>query len=186
MRDFYTYISDLAAHGFRCLGTGAYSRVYGFPGSDRVVKVNRCADGWLDYVLWAQREGYAGTFAPRVFSYKRFADGSYVAVVERMADSMADLYGSQVYNDWLEGPHLVARQRADDEDVERAERAFPGITHFLDLLSQRFDFLDCHAGNWMLRADGSLCFTDPVCGTADNGKTTPTRMRSHDFQQLAA
>lgn len=96
--DYYRFIEHLEASGFAYIGGGAYSAVYAIPSSDRVIKVNLCADGWLDYVLWAQSSGYAGTFAPRVFSYKRFDDGTYIAVVERLANTLSERYGSAVYN----------------------------------------------------------------------------------------
>jgi len=93
----------LEKRGYTVLGRGAYSTVLGKEGSDRVIKVSRSLDDWIDYVQWGAANGYAGNFVPRVYSWKRHCrpgtlefggderskDWS-VAVVERMADTCSD------------------------------------------------------------------------------------------------
>src|SRR5882672_10391646 len=67
----WAYISWLEKKGFKRLGAGAYSTVLGKDGSDKVIKVSRSLDNWIDYIQWSAANGYAGNFAPRVYSWKR-------------------------------------------------------------------------------------------------------------------
>ena len=64
------------------LGNGMFSVVHSAK-ADRVVKVGNLDDAWPMYVLWARQNGYLGTFAPMVYSFRVLGD-CYVAICERL------------------------------------------------------------------------------------------------------
>ena len=173
---YLKYCDFLEKKGFVQLGSGAYSVVYAKPKSDRVIKVIRTRDNWIDYVVWANKEGYGGNLAPKVYSYKDYEDFA-VAVVERMKTTLSGyrehdeqivigLVHSYVYsNNVLAG--VLAHEIA------------PGISDFLAGVKKNvYGRLDLHGGNFMLREDGSICVTDPVAG---EGSATYTRLKVGDF-----
>src|SRR5258705_9757333 len=101
----FNFIHRLEKRGYKVLGRGAYSTVLGKEGSERVIKVSRSLDDWIDYVQCGAANGYAGNFVPRVYSWKRHSRSGpepvqhdymrnthdwSVAVVERMADTCSD------------------------------------------------------------------------------------------------
>lgn len=184
----------LEKRGFRRLGSGAYSTVYGKDGYDRVIKVSRCLDNWIDYVAWASKAGYAGTFAPKVYSWKRFFTGKErkthplfgysrwdetewsVAIVERMKETLnAD---SQLARDFriIERIHDLAARSVLAELV--MEEIIPGVGKFFKDLHKNFYASDVYGKNLMIRSDGTFCVTDPVCGTIT---TEAIRFRAGDF-----
>lgn len=183
------FIEGLMKRGYRVLGAGAYSTVLAKPGSARVVKVCRKADTWLDYVVWAAKAGHAGRMAPNVFSFRRFNVGRpgefYVAVMEKLERTIAEQQ-YQKPNEYR--AYACLRdfiERRQDRDGLEAERVYPGAIAFG--IAFRVEFtrgLDLHGNNWMVRKDGSLVCTDPLC---DESKTTaPERMRSRDLAALRA
>src|SRR6266481_1209137 len=97
----FNFIAKLESRGYKILGRGAYSTVLGKEGSDKVIKVSRSLDNWIDYIQWSAANGYAGNFAPRVYSWKRHPGSKplrdwesnndwSVAVVERMAGCVTE------------------------------------------------------------------------------------------------
>lgn len=176
MSRYQKYRAFLEKKGFVQLGSGAYSVVYAKPKSDRVIKVIRTRDNWIDYAVWANKEGYGGNLAPKVYSYKDHEDFA-VAVVERMKTTLSGyrehdeqivigLVHSYVYNNNVLAGVL-------------AHEIAPGISDFLVGVKKNVNGrLDLHGGNFMLREDGSLCVTDPVAG---EGSATYTRLKVGDF-----
>lgn len=174
----------LEERGFERLGRGCFSTVYGKPGYDRVIKVTHRLDTWVDFAQWAGRVGFAGKYAPRVFSFKeikgKFAT-FYVSVVERLdrtlwsvgreedarvAHDLANSYLS--YDNTLAGCLL--------EDIQ------PGMASFLQGLKTRFGGgLDLHGENWMVRKDGTLVLNDPV---TCQGTLITRRLRAGDFSPV--
>lgn len=188
----------LEKRGFKLLGEGHYSAVYGKDGYDRVIKVSRTLDNWIDYVAWASKNGFAGTFAPKVYSWKRFKGPPWVkpswmhwdsyddykkigndwsvAIVERMAETLnAD---SQLAQDFK----LVERLHDLPEKSLLAEvildEIIPGVGSFFKKLHRNFRASDIYAKNMMIRKDGTFCVTDPVCGSI---KTEARRLKAGDF-----
>lgn len=177
----------LIKRGYVELGSGCFSVVLAKPGSDKVIKINRRADGWLNYVLWAAKHGYAGNHAPRVYSYHRFEDDTYVAVVERMDMTLYEVRKNEDprYQAW-QSIHRASYTHVSPEDQAQAEQTFPGASEFVRTLKREFSgSTDLHDENYMLRPDGSLCCTDPIAYSRSR-ETTPNRMRSRDLQAMAA
>lgn len=189
----HAFRSALEKRGFKLLGEGHYSAVYGKPGYDKVIKVSRSLDNWIDYVAWASKNGYAGTFAPRVFSWKRFKGPprihnswdlydtrtSYdwsIAVVERMKETIKE--DSKLSQDFkiIERIHDLGERSVLAELV--MDEIVPGVGSFFKKLHKSFHASDIYAKNMMVRDDGSFCVTDPVCGTI---KTEAMRLRAGDF-----
>lgn len=187
------FCSALEKRGYKLLGSGAYSSVYGKDGYDKVLKVSRCLDNWIDYVAWASSNGYAGNLAPKVFSWKRFKnpgdpperEGFYgrwderqwsVAVVERMVETVKE--DSKLSQDFkiIERLHDLAGKSILAELV--VDEIVPGCGKFFKELHANFYASDIYSKNLMVRKDGSFCVTDPVCGRI---KTEAIRFRAGEF-----
>jgi hypothetical protein len=193
-RDGLHFITSLERRGFRLIGSGAFSWVMAKPGSDKVVKVCRNLDAWPEYVTWATRCGFAGKYAPRVYSF-HMVDGRddqfYVAVVERLDATVSTLA-------WEPNGRAISQLRTDialfiqGDDAKGAVLAStrPELVAFAlafrvfyrRTMSARSIGLDLHGGNWMLKGD-RIVLTDPVC---DGTPTTPKRLRSRDLQPALA
>lgn len=183
------YIGWLQKKGWKHLGSGAYSSVYGKAGQDRVIKVSRTLDNWIDYIQWGVKMGYSGGLVPRVFSWKRY-EGSVdpygnkrdwsVAVVERMEQTIRD-------NDYKSDRALVLQltypaRRGNVMAQLYMEELMPGSVKFFREL-QAYGFSgDVGGSNVMLRKDGTLCITDPTCG---NIQTKVKRLRSGELSPSA-
>lgn len=160
------FIKALEKRGFKILGEGAFSTVLGKDGQDRVIKVIRRPDGWINYIHWAAQIGEAGHFAPKVFSYKKIKgkrkDFS-VAVMERLSYTLED--APQDHEKKLL-PGLI--WRAADNAMARkfTEVLAPGLMDFLAKMASQYEIpirnFDLHPGNLMLRADGTFVIVDPV------------------------
>lgn len=181
----YAFGAKLEKKGFKLLGSGAFSYVYGHPKSDRVIKITRNPDNWIDYIQWAAKNGYCGNYAPRVYSYKKIGDFE-VSVVEKMKQTVHLLPDKDDYRfaDKLGILHLKGNVMAGIF----LEELLPGMPNFLSRLEKEFvknpleERLDLHAGNFMVRPDGTYCFTDPLCGKS---KVTTNRLKAKDFVSLA-
>lgn len=183
----------LEKRGFKRLGAGAYSTVYGKDGYDRVVKVTRCLDDWIDYIQWGAKNGYAGNYVPKVYSWKKFATGHIenswrhnthfaVAIVERMDHTLSEKKGHQ--SDFIALEYLARPAIHHDNLMCQliCEDIAPGYLDFIRHLKKEFDSDDMYGKNLMVRKDGTFCVTDPVCGSI---KTSATRLRTRDFASLA-
>lgn len=189
-RDGEHFIARLYKRGYVQLGAGAFSTVVSKPGSDRVIKVSRKPDQWLDFVVWATKAGHAGGFAPKVYSFRRI-EGKYgefyVAVVERLEGTVA-AFESQNRKAYM-AHHQIAcfiyggwtAEKAGD--AAKADRNFPGALRFAVEFKSHFVSapLDLHGGNFMVRKDGTLVLTDPLTG---DKSSAPARMRSRDLASL--
>lgn len=173
---YLAFEKGLVRKGFTRLGSGAYSVVYAKGDSDRVIKITRREDNWIDYCKWAAENGYAGTFAPRVFSYKKI--GSYsVAVVERCSRLQRDV-DRKAPEAVVSG--LVLYVLKNNETAKLLlDLVQPKLPEFLEAFNKRFPKgQDLHGGNIMFRKDGSMCYTDPVCGDSE---ITSRRFKARDF-----
>jgi hypothetical protein len=185
------FIERLKRRGYRTLGAGCFSTVLAKGKSDRVIKVNRRPDGWLDYVLWAAERGHMGKNAPMVYSFKRFNEGTddefYVAVVERCKNTVDDLYPqnkrvTELFSSLTSG---MRGRVGSERDALKADDMQPGSLRFA--IEFRLEFngggLDLHSGNFMVREDGSLVCTDPISGDAKG--TAPSRWRASSARLAA-
>jgi hypothetical protein len=167
------FIERLQKRGFVVLGSGCYSTVLAKPGSDRVIKVQRNMDNWIDYIQWAAKSGYSGGLAPKVYSWKRH-DHWAVSVVERMEKTT---YNTDYKKDdqSLIMTLLYPAKAGSVMAKLYMEDLVPGsVKFFEDLRENNFDG-DIGSGNVMLRKDGSLCVTDPCAGHI---RTTEKRFRT--------
>lgn len=171
LNSYHDFLRGLSAKGWQKLGCGSYSSVFCYRDRDYVLKVGSGRDNWLDYIHWAARQGFAGTFAPRVFKVKMLADG-YVAKVEKLVPMshhhrFADLCQALSFNIGPQSPELF-----------KLDIAYPGIRCFLRqamLAAATRDFpdypprsylCDTRACNWLIRRkpDGRECIVlnDPL------------------------
>ena len=166
--DSRTYQKKLQKHGFEVIGSGAHSSVYARKGSDRVLKVNYVNDNWPDFAKWAIDKGYAGTFAPKIYSlkqHKRF----YVCSMERLDKTMQAAGRKHPLAPAVDVFNFACH--ANDNAKAILDLLVPGMDKFGEDLTAEFKTdLDIHAGNFMLRKDGSLVAVDPVYGRS-SGKT---------------
>lgn len=188
-------ITALEKKGYKRLGSGHYSTVLGHPKSpDKVIKVTRHQDNWIDYVKWAAENGYAGGFGPKVYSWKKFPAGWSWAVIERMAHCVGDGYDDYGISYDSDAGHYVPAKGGDDYEIiftllNAAQRGnimaqvycddlCPGAFEYVSKLKSAMRAGDIRAANTMVRKDGTLCFTDPCAG---DSKLTSTRFKERDF-----
>ena len=169
----------LYRRGFGTLGTGKFSVVMAQGKSDRCVKIclgfddsdgDASADRWCEYMLWAQANGYAGTFAPKLYSLHCFEDGLYTAVIERLWKTVSVVHGKEreEYNtasQGLQSPFFKAYPGARGDFYRALRKEFPC-------------YLDLRNENWMIRRNGDLVLTDPI---ASQGSRYSMRLRSRDL-----
>lgn len=167
-------INWLRLKKFDVLGSGCYTTVLGKKNSDRVIRVTRMNDNWIDYIQWAAKNGYCGNFAPRVYSWKRHGDWS-VSVVERMDQTLSQAHESDYA--LLEALRWKAAKGHTLAQVYMEDIA-PGSVKFFDDLGKELQASDIYGKNMMIRKDGTFCLTDPVCGRI---KTEARRLRSADL-----
>jgi hypothetical protein len=190
-RDGDHFIRALWKRGFAEIGTGAFSSVLVKGNSKRVIKVSRKPDVWLDYIVWATKEGFAGNLAPMVYSYriiKGTKDTFYVAVMERLKSTISDLHFGNPAEKTAHALKDFIEEKRDSAGLN-AERGAPGAIHFGVAFRSAFskNLYDLHRGNFMVRHDNSVVLTDPIAGR-DTGPSpsTPKRMRSRDLASLRA
>jgi len=181
----FNFIDRLEKRGFKRLGAGAYSTVLGKEGSDKVIKVSRSLDNWIDYIQWSSANGYAGNFAPRVYSWKRHPGSEplrdweknndwSVAVVERMSDTVTEPEQEMYLLMSLYYPAC----RGNTMAKLYMEDLCPGSYHFFKGLQKNHFASDISGKNVMIRKDGTFCVTDPTCGTI---QTEKKRFRTGDL-----
>lgn len=162
----HSFIKALQKRGYKILGEGAFSTVLAKDGHERVIKVIRRPDGWINYIHWAAQIGEAGHFAPKVFSYKKIKGKRKdfaVAVMERLSYTLDD--APQEHEKKLL-PGLI--WRATDNAMARkfTEVLVPGLMDFLAKMASQYEIpirnFDLHGGNMMLRANGEFVIVDPV------------------------
>jgi hypothetical protein len=171
------FANALKKRGFELLGQGCFSMVYAKKDSDKVIKVTYRPDNWIDYVTWAAEKGYAGTYAPKVYSYKKFPAGFSVAVMERMAKPARNSYDE---DDYVIQCLLTPALRGNKMAQLYLDDYSPGLPKFLiDFWDKWKDSrFDMYGDNMMFRKDGTFCVTDPLAGKST---LTKTRLRSRDF-----
>lgn len=161
-------ISDrLEKHdSYYLVGSGAYSKVYRRIGSTHVIKVCTRGDPVIDYLLWAHQAGWAGTFAPRIYSARRFSDYSYVVEMESL-----EIHASQVSEFGRRGAQAANFRYLIRGREAIADAPIPdGLVEFTEAFRSRFDrlidegYLDIHYENLMIRHNGCLVLTDPFTG----------------------
>lgn len=162
----------LMKKGFKKLGGGAHGSVYVKENSKRVIKVlSHPGDGWIDYIRWASEKGYAGSFAPKVYSYKYIKGKIHdfaLASMERMDKTLRDVKCSHQMA-FMNGLFNYAVAHDNDNAKKLLDFAVPGMANFSDQLKVRFkQGWDFHDGNFMVRADGTLAVVDPVAGIDTN------------------
>lgn len=175
------FIKALEKRGFKKLGSGAFSTVLAKDGQSRVIKVIRRPDGWINYIHWAAQAGEAGHFAPKVFSYKKIKGKKKefaVAIMERLQYTLEDTPANHALKIL---PDLMWRAEKNEMAAKFVEVLAPGLMGYLAKMGKHWkipinDF-DFHAGNLMVREDGSFVVVDPV----SRGEEGITRMREGDF-----
>lgn len=170
-----SFANRLEKRGFKRLGAGCFSIVYAKEKSDRVIKVGHSGDNWMNYILWGRSKGYEGKFTPRVYSYKWYEAGFYVAVMERLKRTVGQ-------GNWKKDKDLVLfdlfQKGRTGNDYALSALGFleKGADKFaLDLKEAANDNgwgWDDHSGNFMVRADGSFVATDPI-----NSRSNPVKTR---------
>lgn len=153
--------SALLEHNYSKIGGGSFANVFAKPGSNIAVKVAELPDGWPAYIKWATKEGFAGTFAPKVYSFKSYMPEGlppyYVATMERLVDTVGNMMHSKSMSELYMG--LVdAIQGRDDEGIKQ----FADLNAFAKSLKENQFKWDLHGSNVMVRKDGQIVVTDPM------------------------
>jgi len=187
-RDAHQFIAALERRGFKTRGAGAFSTVMAKRGSNRVVKINRSMDDWPSYIVWANKAGFGGTLAPKLFSYREIEATSggkfYVAVVERFEMTVWNFSGHEYGHPKARHQETLRIAMGSRYRSYDAAALSPEEKRFAAAFNERFKDcnMDLHADNFMVRADGSLVCTDPLSST--NHPTPYKRLRSRDIASL--
>lgn len=182
------YAAALKRKGFKKIGSGYYSMVFAKEGSNKVIKIGMrpLTDGWVRYVTWASKTGYAGGLAPKVYSYKyiktkKTEEPFYVAVMEKLEKEASQTKGEEPMAVMADLAPFAMRH---DNDNARAlaDLMVPGMAKFAVDFKEKFkdDSFDLHGGNFMFRFDGSFVITDPISRVKEEGETA-TRLRMKDL-----
>lgn len=179
-RDGNSFANVLIKRGYEQIGSGAFSQVLAKPGSNRVIKVCRNPDGWGRYVKWAAEMGWAGKFAPKVYSYKYFPSGKfsgkrtvghsfYVATMERLDKTLNKLDKEHklkyVHNfmQYGDGKNPTIKMFLN--------MIVPGLDVFTHQFYDRFkgEWMDLHGGNFMTRTgtNDNFVLIDPITSTPE-------------------
>lgn len=174
-------IARIEKRGLKRLGSGYFSRVFEHPDPDKVIKIirNPSSDGWVDYVRWANEQGYGGTLAPKLISYKYIKNGGFgVAVMERLPNTLSDISmryekkhaATKPFNDRVTFLAKAVKMgfHANETALAYAELMQPGWRKFLEEFTLKFpSSYDMHDANWMVRPSGLIVMTDPLshCGS---------------------
>lgn len=184
--DWASFGNGLEKKGFKALGHGSFGSVYGKAGQDRVIKILHGEnDGWLDYVTWANKKGYGGTFAPKLYSYKlvKTLGGTFgIASMERLEKTISGM-------DPKDGRYLLPSmfqysvQYGNQKATDFLDTLQPGLAKFAVDFKEKFQHgYDLHRGNFMIRKDEQVVVTDPI--SLGSGFSN-TRMKAKDFALAA-
>lgn len=183
--DGRSFGNKLMRKGWVRLGGGAFSTVYHKPGSQRVIKVTRILDDWINYAHWANQNGYGGSWAPQVYSYKLINGKSEqfsLSVMEKLESTLADEWDEPSLQDAGTVCTLVDRYLQTKNVLAGLliEEVAPGGVRFLNDFSEAFKGrrYDLHAGNYMVRKNGTLVLIDPLGGGEPK---VPKRLKAGDF-----
>jgi hypothetical protein len=184
-----SFIEALKKRGYSTLGTGAHATVLAKEGSNRVIKVLRQpADGWMEYIKWADDMGFTGTFAPKVYSYKyiKGKESDFaIASMERLGLTL-----SRVKHDHPMSPIQALLPYVTHHNNDNAKKmldfVLPGMSTFSAALGAKFGrhSFDMHPGNLMLRNNAQFVVVDPVAGCS--GENTMKRFKARGAIPLAA
>lgn len=164
------FIARLEVKGWTSLGSGAFSTVLAKGDSKRVIKVTRRPDGWINYIKWANDNGYAGKFAPKVFSYKYIKGKDNLDFSISSMERLPNTLGHLKYSHSAHVVESLLHTAANDNELAGTllDLVQPGIKEFNQKLRDKFGHLDLHHGNFMVRDSGELVFTDPVSSVDDD------------------
>jgi hypothetical protein len=179
----HQFRSRLRKRGYHEIGAGMYGCVMAHPDKpDKVIKVGKGDDCWPLYIQWAAEHGELGKRAPNVTSLKviNTSQGEdatfYVAVMERLVCT-------------------AEQARRDNEFVTYKDVLAPVSSYPLppdwrdyvaEVTSATGGTRDIHAGNWMVRKDGTIVLTDPVSGSSSSSGKVRIKSGSPAPAQLAA
>lgn len=185
------FIAWLKNRKFVTLGRGHFSTVLGVPGKNRIIKVchyTTNGGGWTDYVVWANKNGWGGKFAPAVYSLKTYSGKEKpftVCVMERLEATFADIPQSNPLAIFGTLLHYGTKHK-NLAAVEVMEKLQPGISKFLVDFNEEFknDRWDMHNDNFMLRGTDEFVLTDPIANKQFSDKF-PKRIKLADLRMVA-
>lgn len=160
------FINKLNDRGYRQLGSGYFSQVFAKPGQDKVIKVS-AGDAYPNYVRWLIEHGYAGTFGPKVYAFKRYEPEYGIAynvtVLERMKETVTDCDDKQTKQMCKDIRFVMERIHGHGADKEELLERCPVNWHqFIRDAAKAGMTDDLKTDNWMVRHDGSMALTDPI------------------------
>lgn len=178
---------DPASFSRALLGEGCYGKVHATDDPTKVVKSGtRTDDGWPHYALWTMQED-RGPYAMKVHAFRCSADGSeYFALLDRYETTVGHARSASFageYRDTLDDLAVSFSVYPDHTGAkDRNNARHPGFSAFMVDLYATFkhDFsFDCHAGNIMLRMDGSPVVTDAVGYSSSGSRRSATSAMLH-------
>lgn len=163
----------LARKGWDHLGEGVFGVAYGR--GNLVWKIQAGDGGWAHYIRAVAAGEFCGPHAPRVKVVFALKGGGTAALMERLTDSRRALRGRTVegYSTpeaIASGLRSLARNvgalRLDDEARSGLKAMPPSLKVYAAELGRWApevnSRIDLHAGNFLVRRNGTIVVTDPV------------------------
>ena len=173
MSEFDTIVTDLNKRGYKSIGDGLYSEVFGHPKKNRVYKViYKCDDdAYLDYAK--KIKGMDNPYLPKIHSIEEgFKDDVQAVVVieklERMDIMRANKSVSKAFSKDVSGCKgfgvtIYKRELEDTFKSTACKKLKEAIQIILEVAEDWL--LDLHDDNYMFRKTNGkfqLVFSDPV------------------------
>lgn len=155
--------------GWESLGEGSNAVVYGKDGFDYVIKtVFEVEDTWVSFahLCMTNEKARLNPFFPKIHRLFVSKDGSVVAIMERLAYTMSQLYnggeiiGSRSKNE-INNEYGNFSWAVDSKTIRGADLS-PEAKEAVRILLDNYEDFDLHGENFMVRQDGQLVVIDPV------------------------
>lgn len=184
-RSLSSYQQALYKRGYEYVASGMFATIFAKPQSSTVLKVGTMTDVYPIYLQWAVDKGYAGTFAPRVKSFKVHTTNDdepfYVAEIERLATTVEEADD----DDYAKAVELFYDLRGSSSgfhSLKDLKNLAPDWVPFVDGLTKLKNrhslTFDLHDQNFMVRNNGDLVLIDPMFDGDPFGGTRPRTIKT--------
>lgn len=154
---FQAYLRD---HGFHKLGKGAYASVWAHPNIDYCIKIFTFDSGYMKFLkLCGQHPGFPHfpKFRGKIMS--PIGTGFNAVRMEKLKPLDTD--GIHMMNHFLSIYEGEPSDPVFDEAADKILQKQPQLEKAFKLIFSVVSYSDIHAGNIMMRADGTYVITDP-------------------------
>lgn len=157
------FVDRLKKSGFKPVGFGCFSEVYGRPDLDYVYKVSvldRMDDGWLKYANLVLEKFQGNPHAPKIMKLKTFKY-FYVAKMEKLEFTVSESNDIELAK-FFEQVAVALHKNPSNYDTWEFEKNNLVLAELMTGIRLMFETCDFHDDNAMVRHDGTFVITDPI------------------------